>query len=170
LGKVVSQEEILLQRREWNAWGKRAVFLVGGFDLLHPGHVRLLEQSRAYGDIVAVGVFSDDTVSILADTVDRHAKIPGPPVKRPIIPACERAEVLAALAAVDFAFEIDSRALTDFLRRFRPDAIVDGGEPSLAASPLATAASAAGIKVIHIPLEPGHSSTRLIERIAQLRA
>jgi rfaE bifunctional protein nucleotidyltransferase chain/domain len=168
LGKVVSQEEILLQRREWSAQGKRAVFLVGGFDLLHPGHVRLLEQSRAYGDVIAVGVFSDDAFS--GGAVDRYAKIPGPPVKRPIIPACERAEVLAALAAVDFAFEIDSRTLTDFLRRFRPDAIVDGGEPSLAASPLATAASAAGVKVIHIPLEPGHSSTRLIERIAQLRA
>lgn len=168
MGKVVSQEEILLQRREWNAQGKRAVLLVGGFDLLHPGHVRLLEQSRLYGDIVAVGVFSDDTVG--RDAVDRHAKNPGPAVKRPIIPACERAEVLAALAAVDFAFEIDSPALTDLLRHFRPDAIVDGGEPSLAASPLATAASAAGVKVIHIPLEPGHSSTRLIERIALLRA
>jgi rfaE bifunctional protein nucleotidyltransferase chain/domain len=163
LGKVVSQEEILLQRGKWDAGATRVVFVTGCFDLLHPGHVRLLEQARAHGNVLIAGAFSDNAAEC-------GGSDSASPIKRPITPACERAEILASLAAVDFALEIDSTKLVDFLRRLRPDAIVDGAEPSGASSPLSAAAEAAGIDVIRIPLEPGHSSTRLIERITQLRA
>lgn len=163
MGKVVSQEEVLRERPEWESSGKRVVFILGCFDLLHPGHIRLLEQARAHGDIVTVGVLADETVG-------RIAAASNPSVERPVTPALERAEVLAALAAVEYVAKIDGRGLSDFLRRFRPDAVIDGAEPSSAASPLTAAAKAAGIEVTRIPLEPGHSSSRLIERIAQLHA
>lgn len=163
MGKVVSQEEILRQRPEWEVSGKRVVFVLGSFDLLHPGHIRLLEQACSYGDIVTIGVLADETVARI--TAASH-----PSIERPITPVSERAEVLAALEAVEYVAKIDGRGLADFLRRFRPDVIVDGAEPSSAASPLTAAAKAAGIEVTRIPLEPGHSSSRLIERIAQLHA
>lgn len=163
LGKVVSREEILLKRSEWDEGGKRVVFVAGCFDLLHPGHTRLLEQARAYGDVVLVGVLGDETVQRI--TANSH-----PSVKRPVTPASERAEVLAALAAVDYAIELDARGIVPFLRELRPTVIVDGAEPTSASPFLATSAKTAGVELVRIPIEPGHSSSRLIERIAQLPA
>jgi rfaE bifunctional protein nucleotidyltransferase chain/domain len=163
LGKVVSQEEIILQHRAWKSAGKRIVFVAGCFDLLHPGHIRLLEEAHSRGDVVAVGVLSDKFVETGSDR-------PFPAVKRPITPAAERAEVLAALAAVDYVFEIEGDSFADLLRRFAPDVIVGGANESFAEAPVAIAAKAAGIEVVRIPLEPGHSASRLIERISQLRA
>jgi len=172
LGCVISQDELILRRSEWKRNGKRVVFVSGSFDLLHPGHVRLLEQARSHGDIVVVGIESD------ANARDRAAKppeLPEPP-QGPITPAAERAEVIAALSAVDFAVEFDPNSLPAFTARLAPDVIVQGGnpapdksaskrdEPSISAGPTATA------KVIHIPLEPGHSTARLIERIKNLSA
>lgn len=163
MGKVVSQEKLILQCREWKGNGKRVVFVAGCFDLLHPGHIRLLEQARSHGDIVVVGVLSDESVQMSSG---RSA----PNVKRPVTPAAERVEVLAALAAVHCVFEFDGSAAADLLARFRPDVIVEGTERSPAGSLVAMAAKAAGIDLIRIPLEPGHSASRLIERILQLRA
>ncbi len=163
MGKVVSQDEIILQRREWKGEGKRVVFVAGCFDLLHPGHIRLLEEAHSRGDVIVVGVLSDKAVETGWDR-----SFPG--VKRPITPAAERAEVLAALAAVDHVFEIEGDSFADLLRRFAPDVIVGGADASFAASPLVIAAKAAGIEVVRIPLEPGHSASRLIERISQLRS
>lgn len=165
LGTVVSLEKILQQRSDWSAKGKRVVFLAGRFDLLHPGHIRLLEQARDLGDIVIVGVFSDD------DAGDSVKQTSHSSPNRPVTPASERAEVLAALAAVESAFEIEVDSLVAFLRQFRPDAIVDGAEPAASSpTPLAAAATQLSLNVTRVPLEPGHSSSRLIERITQLRA
>lgn len=79
---VVSQSELILQRSEWKRNGKRVIYATGVFDLLHPGHIRLLEQARALGDILVVGVHSDLRA--------RRAKGPN----RPVTPAAERAEIL----------------------------------------------------------------------------
>src|SRR5271156_5985970 len=92
---LLSQSEVILQRREWKRNGKRVVCVVGVFDLLHPGHIRLLEQARASGDILVVGVQSD--------AFARKEKGPN----RPVTPAGERAEILSALAAVDFVVELN---------------------------------------------------------------
>jgi rfaE bifunctional protein nucleotidyltransferase chain/domain len=157
---VVSQSELILQRREWKRNGKRVVCAIGVFDLLHPGHVRLLEQARALGDILAVGLQSDARA--------REEKGPN----RPITPAAERAETLAALAAVDFAVVLNDERTDEFIAGLAPDAVVQGREPSSGKHAAAEigAALAAGVKVIQIPPEPGHSTSRLIERIKQLRA
>lgn len=168
MGKVLSLDELVLHGHEWKGDGKKIVFVAGYFDLLHPGHIRLLEQAHSYGDIVVVGVLSDPFVSTPAAGAV-PARTCG--VKRPITPAAERAEVLAALAAVDFAFEFDSDSFSDLLGRLQPDLAVEGAEPSSPMSLAWAAAKATGLgDVIRIPLEPGHSTSRLIERITQLRA
>jgi rfaE bifunctional protein nucleotidyltransferase chain/domain len=157
---VVSQSELILQRREWKRNGKRVVCAIGVFDLLHPGHVRLLEQARATGDILIVGVQNDARA--------REEKGPN----RPVTPASERAEILSALAAVDFAVILDDERADEFIAQLAPDAMVQGCDTASGKHIAAeiSAAQAAGVKVIQIPPEPGHSTSRLIERIKQLRA
>jgi D-beta-D-heptose 7-phosphate kinase/D-beta-D-heptose 1-phosphate adenosyltransferase len=158
---LLSPSELILQRREWKRNGKRVVCVVGVFDLLHPGHIRLLEQARARGDILVVVVQSDAHA--------RGKKGAG----RPIMPAAERAEIVAAFESVDVAVELaEERLATRFLKEFAPDILVEGSSASSAKSAvnMKNPARAPGIAVIHIPPEPGHSTSRLIERIKQLRA
>jgi rfaE bifunctional protein nucleotidyltransferase chain/domain len=165
LGCVISQDELILRRAEWKRNGKRVVFASGAFDLLHPGHVRLIEQARSHGDILVVGIRSE------ANPHDRRGSKPGLP-GLPITPSAERAEVVAALAAVDFAVEFDPNSSPPFAARLAPDVIVQGGNPASdkkALPPDESSSSATG-KVIRIPLEPGHSTARLIERIKNLNA
>ena len=165
LGCVISQDELILRCGEWKRNSKRVVFASGAFDLLHPGHVRLLEQARAFGDIVVVGIESD------RGSRDRHVSMPAL-FGRPITPPTERAEIIAALASVDFAVEIDSGSLPSFAARLAPSVIVKGGNPGLdkAGTQNDEASASPPCKVIRIPLEPGHSTARLIERIKNLNA
>ncbi len=158
---VVSQSELILQRREWKRNGKRVVCATGVFDLLHPGHIRLLEQARGLGDILVVGVQSDARA--------REEK----GANRPVTPAVERAEVLAALTAVDCVVVLDDQQSEgEFVAQLAPDGVVQGRNAVSRKNGAAndSSAHAAGIKVIQIPPEPGHSTSRLIERIKQLRA
>jgi cytidyltransferase-like protein len=167
LGQVVSEEQILRDRRLWAGAGKRVILVVGCFDLLHPGHIRLLEEARSHADVVIVGVFRENLADANLKGSNLHSSVT---VKSPIMPAAERAEVLAALAAVDYVFEIEATDLAQLLLELRPDAIVEGADPSSKVAPIPSPARASGIEVIRIPLEPGHSSSRLIERVIQLRA
>jgi len=167
LGCVISQDELILRRTGWKRNGKRVVFASGAFDLLHPGHVRLLEQARSFGDVVVVGIESD--------AGSRNRRVSSPELLgygRPVTPSTERAEIIAALASVDFAVEIDSESLPSFAARLAPHAIVKGGNPGLdkAATPSEKSSASAPGKLILIPLEPGHSTARLIERIKNLNA
>lgn len=158
---LLSQSEVILQRREWKRNGKRVVCVVGVFDLLHPGHIRLLEQARAQGDILVVAIQSDARA--------REKKGAG----RPIMPAAERAEIVAAFEAVDVAVELGEGALaTKFMEEFAPDILVEGSGTSAgkSVSTVGNLVGASPVAVVHIPPEPGHSTSRLIERIKQLRA
>jgi len=165
LGRVVSQRDLLSRRGEWGTSGRGLVCAYGGFDLLHPGHVRLLDQSRDFGDLLVVGVQSDFMVRATA----------GQNAYRPITPAAERAEIVAALSAVDFAAIIDS-PLDQFLKDFRPDVFICGEEPLSSASASANASdiepalAEIGCNVVRLALEPGYSTSRLIERISGRRA
>lgn len=135
--------------------------MVGVFDLLHPGHIRLLEQAGAQGDILVVAIQSDAHA--------REKKGPG----RPIMPAAERAEIVAAFEAVDVAVELGDEALaTKFMEELAPDVLVEGSSASAGKSvaKVKGSASASRVAAVHIPPEPGHSTSRLIERIKQLRA
>jgi rfaE bifunctional protein nucleotidyltransferase chain/domain len=158
VGHVVSQDELILYRSEWKRNGKRVVFASGRFDLLHPGHIRLLEQARQLGEILVVGVESDASMRASSGRSDAANSS----LERPITPASERMELLAALAAVDCAVEFDASTPRDLLTRLQPDVIVTGGSDP--------ANRKAESMIVSIPLEPGFSTSRLIDRIMQLRA
>jgi D-beta-D-heptose 7-phosphate kinase/D-beta-D-heptose 1-phosphate adenosyltransferase len=149
---------LILHRSEWKRNGKRVVFVSGRFDLLHPGHIRLLEQACNLGEILVVGVQSDAAIRASSG----RAPAPNNGLERPITPASERMEILAALAAVDFAVEFDAPTPTGLVARLDPDIIAVGAGDATPES--------AGQKIVAIPLEPGYSTSRLIERITQLRA
>jgi rfaE bifunctional protein nucleotidyltransferase chain/domain len=156
VGQIVSSERLIELRREWQREGKRVVAAAGAFDLLHPGHVRLLEQARDLGDMVVVAVENDDCVRAAA-------KADG----EPVTPQAERAEILAALAAVDFVTELHDLSVTNWIDRFQPHIYVHGGTAAAprSASALYESKDAARVQIVSIPLEPGYSGTLLIERI-----
>ncbi len=157
---MVSLETILQQRPAWRAAGRRVVFTNGAFDLLHVGHTRYLQAARALGDLLIVGLNSDISV--------RGYKGPD----RPLLPAAERAELLAALGCVDYVVIFDDPTATRLVEAIAPDVYVKGGdyddsEAGAAGKPLpeAEAARAAGGEVRIVPFVAGHSTTGLIERI-----
>lgn len=169
MGQVVSQAELILRRGEWKRNGEGVVCASGGFDLLHPGHIRLLDQARSLGAVLVVAVESDAAIRAASN---RSSSIEAPKnriASRPVTPAAERAEILAALAAVDYVVELDDAPLVDFLERFVPDVFVRGRPTDVAALTVQqdAALARAGCKSVNLPLEPGYSTTRLLERIAE---
>jgi len=165
---VVSHEELVLQRRAWKDNANRVVCVVGAFDLLHPGHVRLLEQAKELGDVLVVGVLNDEWVR---RNLERER--PGGSKGRPVNPEADRAEVVAALAAVD-AVTISNDSIDVFAQEFSPNLLVIGGTSpygtNLTPAPPVDPSAPDNHRVVPIPLEPGFSTSLLIERIAQLNA
>ncbi len=138
--------------------GKRVVFTNGCFDLLHPGHIQLLERARSLGDALIVAINSDASV--------RGNKGPN----RPIIPEAERAEILAALAAVDYVTIFDEATPREIVAALLPDILVKGSDWGPNEIVGREEVEGAGGKVISFPLEPGYSTTGLIDRIRRLPA
>ena len=153
MGQVLSQDELILHARRWKSNGRRIVFTNGCFDLLHPGHVRSLEQARALGDVLVVAINSDAGV--------RRLKGPG----RPVIPQGERAEILAALAAVDAVVIFDEPTPQQLIARLLPDVLVKGGDWGPEEIVGRAEVEAAGGQVVSAPLAPGYSTTAILERI-----
>jgi rfaE bifunctional protein nucleotidyltransferase chain/domain len=168
LGQVVSQSELISLRGQWKRAGKGVVCASGCFDLLHPGHIRLLEHASSLGDILVVAIESDAAAGVrLAPHNGSAKKIPA----RPITPSAERAEILAALAAVAYVVEFEGPSPREFLARLLPDVIVLGGSGGSDVSAPREFADleALGCKVARIPLEPGYSTSGLIVRILERR-
>jgi rfaE bifunctional protein nucleotidyltransferase chain/domain len=138
--------------------GLRVVFTNGCFDLLHPGHVRLLEQARSLGDVLIVAINTDASVQ----------RNKGP--KRPITPEGERAEILAGLAAVDFVTMFDEPTPREIVAAILPAVLVKGSDWGPNEIVGREEVEGAGGVVISIPLESGYSTTNLLERIQQLNA
>ena len=132
--------------------GSRVVFTNGVFDLLHPGHVRYLTAARAEGDVLIVGVNSDRSV--------RANKGPS----RPIMPERERAEVLEALAVVDAAVIFDEETPQAIIDRLEPDVLVKGADWAADAIVGRETVEAHGGKVVRVPIEPGWSTSAIIEK------
>jgi rfaE bifunctional protein nucleotidyltransferase chain/domain len=135
------------------AAGKTLVFTNGVFDLLHPGHVRYLDEARRLGDALFVGVNSDRSV--------RAIKGPG----RPITPEAERAEILAALAAVDGAVIFDEDTPHAIISRLQPDILVKGADWEADRIVGRDVVEGRGGRVVRIPLAPGYSTTAILARI-----
>ena len=128
------------------------VFTNGVFDLLHPGHVVLLEAARAEGDALVVGLNSDHSVRLLGK---------GP--ERPIVPALARARVLAAIAAVDCVVVFDEPTPLELIQALEPDVLVKGSDYTLANTVGADVVSARGGRVKHVTLQDGFSTTAIVE-------
>jgi D-glycero-beta-D-manno-heptose 1-phosphate adenylyltransferase len=152
--KIVTREQLVEQLQPLRATGARIVFTNGCFDLMHIGHTRYLQAARALGNLLVVGVNSDDSVRSLEKAPDR-----------PIVPEAQRAEVLAALGCVDFVVlfsEPDPKAL---ITAVQPDVLVKGGDWPLDRIIGRDVVEARGGMVRTIPLVPGFSTTALIHRI-----
>ncbi|HLW81046.1 MAG TPA: D-glycero-beta-D-manno-heptose 1-phosphate adenylyltransferase [Candidatus Acidoferrales bacterium] len=141
---------------EAKAAGRRVVFTNGCYDLLHPGHIRLLEKSRELGDILILALNSDRSV--------RENKGTG----RPIIPEDERAEVAAALEAVDYVVLFDEPTPREIIAKILPDVLVKGGDWGPNEIVGREEVEAAGGRVVSIPIEPGYSTSSILERIQKI--
>jgi D-glycero-beta-D-manno-heptose 1-phosphate adenylyltransferase len=139
--------------REQRAAGRQIVFTNGVFDLLHLGHVRYLQDARALGDLLIVGLNADESV--------RRNKGPA----RPINPEAERAEVLSALASVDAVTVFSEDTPAEIIRLVQPDILVKGADWAADAIVGRDTVEARGGRVVRIPVEQGYSTTALIERI-----
>jgi len=148
-------EQAIVRRAREKRNGQRVVFTNGCFDLLHPGHVRLLEGARGLGDLLIVGLNSDTSV--------RSLKGEG----RPIIPEQERAEVLAALECVDAVVIFGEPTPRQIISKLLPDVLVKGGDWRLDQIIGREEVEAAGGRVVSIPVVAGHSTTAILERIRQ---
>ena len=137
--------------------GKSIVFTNGVYDLLHPGHVRYLNAARAFGDALIVGVNSDRSVRA----------IKGP--TRPVNPEHERAEVIAALAAVDAAVIFDEDTPHAIISRLQPDILVKGADWPADQIVGRDIVEARGGRVVRAQIEEGYSTSALIEKVRALR-
>lgn len=151
--KIVRLEDLIPIIRTLKAEDKSIVFTNGCFDLLHIGHVRYLKAARAEGDVLVVGVNSDRSVCLIKGR------------RRPVVPEGERAEVLAALACVDYVTIFDDPDPLTVVRALGPDVLVKGSDWPADAIVGKDAVEAAGGRVVRVPLAEGASSTGLIERI-----
>jgi len=135
--------------------GRRVVFTNGCFDLLHPGHIGSLEQARALGDALIVGLNSDASV--------RQLKGAG----RPVLPERERAEILAALECVDAVVIFDELTPREIISRLLPDVLVKGADWPGDQIVGREEVEAAGGRVVSIPVVPGYSTTEILRKIRE---
>lgn len=139
---------------EQRAAGRRVVFTNGVFNLLHPGHTRYLADARAEGDALVVAVNSDRSVRALAKGPDR-----------PVTPEHERAELLAALAAVDAVVIFDDATPLAVVEMIQPDVLVKGADWADDAIVGRQVVEARGGRVVRVALAPGYSTTSIIDRV-----
>lgn len=153
--KLMSAAELSLVSGEMRAAGRKLVFTNGCFDLLHAGHVRYLQQARALGDALLVAVNGDASVCGL--------KGPG----RPLNNEDDRAEVIAALGCVDYVTIFEEERVTRLLREIRPQVYAKGGDYTVDSLNQEEAAALRDIaaEINILPLVPGKSTTKLIEKM-----
>jgi rfaE bifunctional protein nucleotidyltransferase chain/domain len=157
-GKIAGREEVRQLAEQWRGAGERIVLANGNFDLLHVGHVRYLRGAKALGGKLIVAINSDDSV--------RALKGEG----RPIMPAEERAEIVAALADVDAVVifpELDVRAL---IREIRPDIQAKGTDYTVESVPERDAVAEYGGRVAIVGDAKNHSTSEIRSRLAPRRA
>jgi rfaE bifunctional protein nucleotidyltransferase chain/domain len=156
LGELLSLDEAIQRRQTLRSEGKTLVFTNGHFDLLHVGHLDYLEQARALGDALFVGLNGDSST--------RRLKGAG----RPLVPAVERARLVAALAPVTAVILFDDDTADNLLRALQPDVYVKGGDYAHKPLPERSTVEAYGGQIALIDYLAGHSTSNLIARIKAL--
>jgi len=152
---ILTLEEAILQFGREKRNGRRVVFTNGCFDLLHPGHIRCLEQAREMGDVLIVGINSDATV----------ARLKG--AGRPAFPENERAEILAGLECVDAVVIFDDLTPQELIARLLPDVLVKGSDWARDQIVGREEVEAAGGRVVSAPVVPGYSTTEILRKIRE---
>ncbi|MCC6801622.1 MAG: adenylyltransferase/cytidyltransferase family protein [Anaerolineae bacterium] len=156
MGEHITLDEAQARRIALYAQGKKLVFTNGHFDLLHVGHLDYLEKARALGDALYVGVNGDAST----------ARLKG--AGRPLVPAVERARLLAALAPVTAAIIFEEDTADAILTALQPNIYVKGGDYRHKVLPEADTMRAFGGKIVLIDYLPDHSTSQLIEKIRAL--
>ncbi|MFY9554443.1 MAG: D-glycero-beta-D-manno-heptose 1-phosphate adenylyltransferase [Blastocatellia bacterium] len=154
--KLLTKEALIQERRRLRTAGRTLVFTNGCFDLLHPGHVRYLSEARSLGDALVVALNSDRAVRALKGR------------GRPIMSEEERAEVIAALEAVDYVIIFDEDTPRELIDDLLPDVLVKGGDWPLDQIIGREEVEAAGGRVLSLPYVEGCSTSKIIERVAKL--
>jgi rfaE bifunctional protein nucleotidyltransferase chain/domain len=148
MGSFYSRPELVRVRAKWRAAGKTVVFTNGCYDLLHPGHVRLLEKARSLGDALILALNTDASV----------ARLKGP--TRPLILEDERARMTLALEAVDAVTFFDEDTPRELIAEVLPDILIKGADWSHFVAGREEV-EAAGGRVMLLSLEPGFSTTNI---------
>ncbi len=153
MGEVITLDEACSRRIMLHATQKRLVFTNGHFDLLHVGHLDYLEKARALGDALYVGINGDISTMRLKGT------------GRPLVPAVERARLVAALEPVTAVLIFEEDTADALLRALQPSIYVKGGDYQNKPLPEEATVKAFGGKVVLIDYLPNHSTTELIQKI-----
>jgi D-beta-D-heptose 7-phosphate kinase/D-beta-D-heptose 1-phosphate adenosyltransferase len=152
--KILDLDHLLIRSAEWRANGDRIVFSNGCFDILHVGHISLLEQCRDFGDKVIIGLNSDASVQ----------KLKGP--ARPVVGETERARVLAALGSTDAVIIFDEPTPLELILALQPDVLVKGGDYSASTIVGADEVTSWGGRVEIVPTVDGVSTTNTIQKLS----
>lgn len=153
--RILTLDQAILRFGREKRNGRRVVFTNGCFDLLHPGHVRCLEQARSLGDALIVGLNSDASV--------RELKGEG----RPLLPELERAEILAAMECVDAVVIFHELTPREIISRLLPDVLVKGGDWPGNQIVGREEVEAAGGRVVSALVVPGYSTTDILTKIRE---
>jgi D-beta-D-heptose 7-phosphate kinase/D-beta-D-heptose 1-phosphate adenosyltransferase len=151
--KIKKREELYRFIKDLKAEGKKIVFTNGCFDLLHVGHIRYLEKARSLGDILIVGVNSDQSVRTLKGA------------DRPILPEEERMEILSGLWCVDYITLFDEPTPLELISSLLPHVLVKGGDWTKETTVGKEPVERSGGEVVIIPFVQGSSTSNLIETI-----
>ncbi|HZT37173.1 MAG TPA: adenylyltransferase/cytidyltransferase family protein [Bryobacteraceae bacterium] len=154
MAEIYSRAQLLEIRKRWRDEGRAVVFTNGCYDLLHPGHVRLLEAARSLGDVLVLALNTDASI----------ARLKGP--SRPLMPQTERADLAASLEAVDAVTLFDEDTPRELIAQLAPDVLVKGADWSHCIAGREEV-EAAGGKVLALPLEPGYSSTSIVAKLLE---
>jgi rfaE bifunctional protein nucleotidyltransferase chain/domain len=155
-GKLKNLEDLKVIAADARSQGKKLVFTNGCFDLLHRGHVHVLREAKACGDLLITGINSDSSVK----------QIKGP--ARPVLPESDRCELLGAMEMVDFVILFNEPDPHDLISALRPDVLVKGGDWNVEKIIGADLVEETGGRVVVIPYIKGFSTTEIIERIKNL--
>ncbi len=152
MGRLYSRDELIAVRAEWKRAGKTVVFTNGCYDVLHPGHIRLLESARSLGDVLILALNTDASVR----------RLKGP--SRPLLTQDVQAELAAALEAVDAVTFFDEDTPRELIAVVLPDVLIKGADWSHFIAGREEV-EATGGRVTMVPLEPGYSTTNIVGEI-----
>jgi rfaE bifunctional protein nucleotidyltransferase chain/domain len=152
VGHFYRREDLMAARAEWKREARTVVFTNGCYDLLHPGHVRLLEKARSMGDLLILALNTDASVQ----------RLKGP--SRPFLPERERVAMALALEAVDAVTLFEEDTPRELIAAVLPDVLIKGADWAHFIAGREEV-EAAGGRVLALPLEPGYSTTGIVEEI-----